>query len=181
MNLLKSQSIGYSLFSSSSELKTRNEAQRCIYATWPSTDMTFANPTELFQLLSIRLDWTKPQQQRELLLLGLRIVEPLFSKCRIFSRWIPPWCLVEHVPRRSSKYSKSNLGVLWGPAVFWQFLAFYYLYCFANTLQRLLMHFSYHTRTKKRRMSWCSIFAKKKCVLAFLTAMSLLMLKMMDF
>ena len=33
MNLLKSQSIGYSLFSSSSELKTRNEAQRCIYAT----------------------------------------------------------------------------------------------------------------------------------------------------
>ena len=48
------------------------------------------------------------------------------------------------------------------------FLAFYYLYCFANTLQRLLMHFSYHTRTKKKTDElWC-IFAKKKfVVLAF--------------
>lgn len=48
------------------------------------------------------------------------------------------------------------------------FLAFYYLYCFANTLQRLLMHFSYHTRTKKRRMSSGVFLQKKKfVVLAF--------------
>ena len=83
MNLLKSQSIGCSLLSSVGAQK-RNEAQRCIYATWPSTDMTFVNPTELFQLLSSRLDNTKPQQQRELLLLGRLRIEPLFSKCRIF-------------------------------------------------------------------------------------------------
>ena len=171
MNLLKSQSIGYSLFSSSSELKTRNEAQRCIYATWPSTDMTFANPTELFQLLSSRLDWTKPQQQRELLLLGLRIVEPLFSKCRIFSRCIPPWCLVEHVPR----HAVNILNLIW---VFYEAQCFFGSFCLFGLLLPLLLckhpaetpnaFFVPHTNQKKTDEPWCIFLQKKKfVVLAF--------------
>ena len=138
----------------------RNEAQRCIYATWPSTDMTFATQRNCFNFWAV--DWTQAplKKQREL----LPIQEPLFSKSRIFHAL--------RMPQNSDaslntfpccKYSKSNLGVLWGPAFFgiWPFIALQ-----TPCRARLLLHFPYHTRTpKKRRIRL--IFATKKCVLDF--------------
>ena len=129
----------------------RNEAQRCIYAIWPSTDMTFATQRNCFNFWAV--DWTRSNGNSCL------SRNHCFPKVEFFTHCA---CLKTVMLRWTRSPAVNILNLIW---VFYEarlFLAFGLLLLCKHPAERdfYCIFRTTHELPKKRRIRL--IFATKK-------------------